>query len=100
MTLTPYYATHSAAQNRNEANAIVHHINDLTAGSGDNRSWDATRAHLNALAGGVLTGPDVEITTAALHPQIVSLDSVSTMVMIGSHTRFIDQLPEIAKPMG
>jgi len=50
MTLTTYYATHSAAQNRNEANSIVHHINDLTEASGDNRSWDATRAHLNALA--------------------------------------------------
>jgi hypothetical protein len=50
MTFTTYYATHSAAQNRNEANAIVHHINDVTAASGDNRSWDATRAHLNALA--------------------------------------------------
>jgi hypothetical protein len=50
MTFTTYYATHSAAQNRNEANAIVHHINDATAASGDNRSWDATRAHLNALA--------------------------------------------------
>ena len=58
----------------------------------------AIETHLNALAGGVLTGPDVEITTAALHPQIVSLDSVSTMVMIGSHTTIF--FPDVSNGMG
>jgi len=50
MTLTTYYATHTLGRPDPEADAIVHRVNDLTAGSGDNRSWDATRAHVNALA--------------------------------------------------
>ena len=50
MTITNYYATYNLGRSDFEAEAIVHHINDLTAGSGDNRSWDATRAHINALA--------------------------------------------------
>jgi hypothetical protein len=49
MTVTTYYATHSLGRDR-EANAIVHHINDLAAASGDNRSWDATRACLDYVA--------------------------------------------------
>jgi vancomycin resistance protein YoaR len=58
----------------------------------------AVETHLNALAGDVLTGPDVEVVTTALHPQIVSLDSVSSMVMIGSHTTVF--YPDISNGMG
>ena len=50
MTNTTYYVTHKLEHSDPEANAIVHLINDLTFNSGDNRSWDATRAHVNALA--------------------------------------------------
>jgi nicotinamidase-related amidase len=50
MTLTTYYATHTLGHRDAEADAIVDMVNDLTAGSGDNRSWDATRARVDALA--------------------------------------------------
>lgn len=50
MTITTYYATHKLGRSNTEADAIVHFINDLTAGNGDNRSWDAIRAQINALA--------------------------------------------------
>ena len=50
MTITTYYATHSLGQRHHEADAIVHHLNDLTAASGDNRCWDATRALLDNIA--------------------------------------------------
>jgi hypothetical protein len=50
MTITTYYATHSLGSRHTEADAIVHSINDLTAASGDNRSWDATRALLDNIA--------------------------------------------------
>ena len=49
MTITTYYATHKLGRSNAEADAIVHLINDLTAGNGDNRSWDAMRAQINAL---------------------------------------------------
>ncbi len=49
MTITTYFATHKLGRSNAEADAIVHHINDLTAGNGDNRSWDAVRAHIHAL---------------------------------------------------
>ena len=49
MTITTYYATHGLDRSNAEANAIVHLINDLTAGNGDNRSWDAMRAQVDAL---------------------------------------------------
>jgi hypothetical protein len=49
MTNTTYYVTHTLNRPDPEANAIVHLINDLTFSSGDNRSWDATRAHVDAL---------------------------------------------------
>ena len=49
MTLTTYYATHRLGRSDAEADAIVHLINDVTAGNGDNRSWDAMRAQINAL---------------------------------------------------
>lgn len=50
MTITTYYATYKLGRADAEAEAIVHLINDLTAGNGDNRSWDATRAHVDELA--------------------------------------------------
>ncbi|HTZ00646.1 MAG TPA: hypothetical protein VMB75_12460 [Rhodocyclaceae bacterium] len=50
MTLTTYYATYKSGRPNPEADALVHLVNDLTAGSGDNRSWDAMRAHVTALA--------------------------------------------------
>lgn len=49
MTITTYYATHKLGRSNAEADAIVHLVNDLTAGNGDNRSWDAMRAQINAL---------------------------------------------------
>lgn len=49
MTITTYYATHKLGRSNAEADAIVHLINDMTAGNGDNRSWDAMRAQINAL---------------------------------------------------
>lgn len=50
MTITTYYATHKLGHSNPDADAIVHFINDTTADCGDNRSWDATRAHIDALA--------------------------------------------------
>ena len=50
MTITTYYATHKSGRTHRDADAIVHRVNDMTAESGDNRSWDATRAHIDALA--------------------------------------------------
>jgi sirohydrochlorin ferrochelatase len=50
MTNTTYYVTHKLGRSDPDANAIVHLINDLAFTSGDNRSWDATRAHVDALA--------------------------------------------------
>jgi len=49
MTITTYYATYKLDRSDAEANAIIHRVNDLTADSGDNRSWDSTRAHIDAL---------------------------------------------------
>ena len=49
MTITTYYATHRLDRPHPEADAIVHLINDLTHANGDNRSWDAMRAHISAL---------------------------------------------------
>ena len=49
MTITTYYATHKLGRSDAEADALIHLINDLSEGNGDNRSWDATRAHINAL---------------------------------------------------
>lgn len=50
MTITTYYATHKLDRRNAEADAIIHLINDTTYGNGDNRSWDAMRAHIDALA--------------------------------------------------
>ncbi|MFA7270214.1 MAG: hypothetical protein WC073_12785 [Sterolibacterium sp.] len=50
MTLTTYYAAYSLGRSDKEADAIVHLINDMTASNGDNRSWDSTRAFVNAVA--------------------------------------------------
>jgi hypothetical protein len=49
MTITTYYATRRPGHSDRETDAIIHLVNDLTAENGDNRSWDATRAHLDAL---------------------------------------------------
>jgi hypothetical protein len=49
MTITTYYATHKLGRSSAEADALIHMINDLAAGNGDNRSWDTTRADINAL---------------------------------------------------
>ncbi len=50
MTITTYYAACMQSRSNAEAASIVHLINDLTAATGDNRSWDAMRAQINALA--------------------------------------------------
>lgn len=50
MTITTYYATYKLGRRDAEADAIVHFVNDTTAASGDSHSWDATRAHVNAMA--------------------------------------------------
>ncbi|OHC62083.1 MAG: hypothetical protein A2045_07055 [Rhodocyclales bacterium GWA2_65_20] len=50
MTITTYYATYHLGRHDAEADAIVHSVNDLTAGNGDSRSWDATHAYIDALA--------------------------------------------------
>ena len=49
MTITTYYAAHKLGRANGEADALIHLVNDTTAGSGDNRCWDATRAHIDAL---------------------------------------------------
>jgi hypothetical protein len=49
MTLTTYYVTHRPERSA-EAGAIVHLINDRASETGDNRSWDAIRAQVDALA--------------------------------------------------
>ncbi len=49
MTITTYYAAYRQGRSNAEADHIIHRINDLTADNGDNRSWDAMRAHINAL---------------------------------------------------
>ncbi len=51
MTITMYYVTHKTKVGfaDMEAQATIHRINDMTFCNGDNRSWNATQAHLNAL---------------------------------------------------
>ena len=49
MKITTYYAAYKKP-GRPEAAAIVNCVNDLMAGSGESYSWDATRAHIDALA--------------------------------------------------
>lgn len=50
MQFTTYYVTQRAAAGRFDADAaaLVHLINDTGAGNGDNRSWNAMRARLDA----------------------------------------------------
>ena len=50
MTITTYYATYNLGRRDAEADAIVHFVNDTTAGSGDSRSWDATHAYIDTVA--------------------------------------------------
>jgi hypothetical protein len=49
MTITTYYATHKLGRSNADANATIHLINDMAFSSGENRSWDATRALVNEL---------------------------------------------------
>jgi vancomycin resistance protein YoaR len=58
----------------------------------------AVAAHLDALAADVLTGSSVEVVTTPLHPQIVNVDSVAGMVLIGGHTTVF--YPDISNGMG
>jgi len=52
MTVTTYYVTQQRGHADAEASARVHLINDMAHGSGENRSWDATRALVDAMFGG------------------------------------------------
>ncbi len=47
MEITTYYVTHKAADT--DTKALLHLINDTGAGNGDNRSWNALRAQIDAL---------------------------------------------------
>ena len=49
MTITTYFVTRKPGRSYAEADAVIHLVNDLAADNGDNRSWDATRADINAL---------------------------------------------------
>lgn len=49
MTVTSYYVTHKLGRSDADANATIHLINDMAYSSGENRSWDATRALVNTL---------------------------------------------------
>ncbi len=49
MTITTYFVTHRLGRSDADAAATIHLINDLAIGSGENRSWDATRALVNSL---------------------------------------------------
>lgn len=49
MMTTTYHVAHQAGRSDAEAAATIHFINDTAFSSGDNRSWDATRALVNAL---------------------------------------------------
>ena len=73
MTITTYYATHKLGRSDNEANAIVHLINDVAYSSGDHRSWDATRAHIEALTD-TETQQRFGITIEAEHAELESED--------------------------
>jgi hypothetical protein len=49
MTITTYYVTHKLGRSDGDANAAIHLINDMAFSSGENRSWDSTRALVNSL---------------------------------------------------
>jgi hypothetical protein len=49
MQTTTYYVTQKARSLDTAAAATVHLINDTSCDNGDNRSWDAMRAKVDAL---------------------------------------------------
>lgn len=49
MTITTYYANCSQYRRNPQADAIINFVNDLTESNGDCHSWDAVRAHIDAL---------------------------------------------------
>jgi len=49
MQITTYYVTHKAGQIDADARAGLHLINDTAFCNGDNRSWNAMRAQVDAL---------------------------------------------------
>ena len=49
MTITTYHVTYQSGRSDIDANATVHLINDLAFSTGENRSWDATRALVNSM---------------------------------------------------
>jgi hypothetical protein len=49
MTITTYHVTSQSGRSDTDANATIHLINDLAFSSGENRSWDATRALVNSM---------------------------------------------------
>ncbi|MBU1235550.1 MAG: hypothetical protein KJ634_00685 [Gammaproteobacteria bacterium] len=49
MTITTYYVTHRLGRPDADTSATIHLINDLTFGTKENRSWDATRALVDQL---------------------------------------------------
>ena len=55
-------------------------------------------AYLDELAGGGTVPPTLEIATSAVPPQIVSVDSLAAMVMVGNHTTVF--YPDISNGMG
>jgi hypothetical protein len=51
MTITTYHVTHQLGRSDRDASATIHLINDLAFSSGENRSWDATRALVDSMLG-------------------------------------------------
>lgn len=49
MTITTYYANCNITRRNAQAEAIINFVNDLTESNGDCHSWDAVRAHIDAL---------------------------------------------------
>ena len=55
-------------------------------------------AYLDELAAGVTVPPTLEVATGAVHPQIVSVDSMAGMVIVGNHTTVF--YPDISNGFG
>lgn len=49
MQITTYYVSHKAGIEDIEAKALLHLVNDTGFGNGDNRSYNALRAQIDAL---------------------------------------------------
>jgi vancomycin resistance protein YoaR len=58
----------------------------------------AVSAYLDNLAAGRTVGPSVEVVTGPVRPQIASIDTVSSMVIVGSWTTTF--YPDISNGMG